>query len=233
VLDEAGWVGSMTTPGAKPVLEGRERANPAGELDPCPPSRRRDVHPSGPRPPRDEQATEHHEENKSEMEDNRGVGENAEAHDGTNVAQPSLTSWRSSSLFSRSTIRFATRLSVCSASSRVGFFLMEMLQMRANKALLGPFSCQIAYFHRRIQWPAGRLSALGKQSRRLDSRSRRLPVRTAGPAPPVRVPGEVREQPPGSSPPFCVTEGEAAARVEEARRSGGSRRVLPAGRRDQ
>jgi hypothetical protein len=87
VLDEAGWVGSITTSRAKLVLEGRERADPAGELDPCPPSRRRDVHPSGPRPPRDEQATEHHEENESEMEDNRGVGEDAEAHNGKNVAQ--------------------------------------------------------------------------------------------------------------------------------------------------
>jgi hypothetical protein len=52
--------------------------------------------------------------------------------------------------------------------------------------------------------------------------------------PPVRAPGEVRERNLRLvvADSFCVTEGEVAARVEEARRSGGSRRALPAGRRD-
>lgn len=87
VLDEAGGVERPTTLPAKPVLEGREWAEPAGELDPRAPGRCREMYPSHPRPSRDEEATEQHEDNEHEMQNNRAVGKDAEGHDGSHVAQ--------------------------------------------------------------------------------------------------------------------------------------------------
>ena len=80
VLNEAGGVDSPTTLLSKPVFEGRERADQAGELDPRGPSRCGKVYPGDPPPFCDNQASKNDEENEGQMEDNRSVGENTKSH---------------------------------------------------------------------------------------------------------------------------------------------------------
>jgi hypothetical protein len=87
VLDESGRVDRPAAALAKPVLKGRERTDPARKLDIRTPTHRREMHPSRPRPARDESTTEEHEQNEGEMEDNRGVGEDAEGHDAKDVGR--------------------------------------------------------------------------------------------------------------------------------------------------
>ena len=80
VLDEAGVVRITATLLTKPVFDGRERAYRSGELGPRAPRHRGEVHPSNLTAPKDEQAPEEYEGNEGDMEDNRGVGEDAEDH---------------------------------------------------------------------------------------------------------------------------------------------------------
>ena len=80
VLDERGRVGRSTAVLAKPVLKGCERAGQACELDERPPTYRREMYPSSPRPARDEHATEKHEQNEGDMKGYGSVGENAKDH---------------------------------------------------------------------------------------------------------------------------------------------------------
>src|SRR5262245_37171305 len=54
MLDETRGVRRTAALSAEPVLEGRQGADPAGELDPGPPSGSRKVHPGDARPPNDE-----------------------------------------------------------------------------------------------------------------------------------------------------------------------------------
>ena len=75
VLDESARVARASCLSAERILQRRERADAARELDGGSPDCRRDVKPSHPRPTEDQQSTEHHEQHEQKVEDDDEVSE--------------------------------------------------------------------------------------------------------------------------------------------------------------
>jgi len=67
VLDEITRIASTTRLAAQPLLEGRQRAGPAGELDGGSPDCRGDVNVRHPPPPQNQKPTENDEQNEEEV----------------------------------------------------------------------------------------------------------------------------------------------------------------------
>src|SRR5262245_39255697 len=80
MVDEAPWVDRPAALLAKPVLERRERTDPPREHDPHTPGYRGNVQPCDARRSRDESATKNDEQHKRDVDDDGGVGEDAEGH---------------------------------------------------------------------------------------------------------------------------------------------------------
>lgn len=68
VLDETAGVADLTCPRAQPVLERRERTDPAAVFDKYAPNGGGDVRPRESRPTQDQQSTEYDEENEREVD---------------------------------------------------------------------------------------------------------------------------------------------------------------------
>jgi hypothetical protein len=73
MLDEITLVRRAACGGSEDILERRERADPAGELDHCTPYRGWDVQVRYPSPSQHQQSTEDHEEHEREVEDDDEV----------------------------------------------------------------------------------------------------------------------------------------------------------------
>ena len=91
MVDEGLRVGRPAALPAKPVLERRERTDPPREHDPHTPGHRGNVQARDAGPSHDENATENHEQHERDMEDDRGVGQDAEDHVAIMVSAGSST----------------------------------------------------------------------------------------------------------------------------------------------
>jgi hypothetical protein len=80
LLDETGGIPGAAAAPPQPVLERRQRADPAGELDPGAPDRRRHVQPGDPGAPEHQQPAEDDEEHEREVDGDRRVGQNLKDH---------------------------------------------------------------------------------------------------------------------------------------------------------
>ncbi len=75
VFNETGLIALASTCFPEPMLQGRERADPAGEFNQGSPSRRRKVEPHHPPPLQDQQSSEQDKKNEEEMEKNEKIGQ--------------------------------------------------------------------------------------------------------------------------------------------------------------
>jgi hypothetical protein len=73
--DEIAFVPGLTRSAAELDLQGRQRTNPAGELDQHAPEDRWNVHPHHVRPAKDQKAAEHDEQDEQEVEEDDEVGQ--------------------------------------------------------------------------------------------------------------------------------------------------------------
>ncbi len=79
-LHEAGRIGRSATALAQPVLQRRERAEPAGELNPGAPACGRKVQPGDSPPAQYEQPAEYNEQHERTVDDDGEIGQESEPH---------------------------------------------------------------------------------------------------------------------------------------------------------
>lgn len=82
VLHEATFITRLRPPGPERVLQGREGADAAAELDPRPPQRCRQVQPGGLGPAQGQQPAQHDEGDEGQVQNDDAVGEEAVDHEG-------------------------------------------------------------------------------------------------------------------------------------------------------
>ena len=75
VLDESGLVSRSSARFPEPVLQGRKRADPAGEFNQGSPTRRGKVEPYHPPPYQNQESAEQDKQNEREMKKNQEVGQ--------------------------------------------------------------------------------------------------------------------------------------------------------------
>ena len=75
VLDETGLISRFSARFPEPLLQGRQRADPAGEFNEGSPTRRGKVEPYHPPPYQNQEPAEQDKKNEREMEKNKKVGQ--------------------------------------------------------------------------------------------------------------------------------------------------------------
>ena len=75
VLNEAGLIALSSSRSPEPMLQGRERADPAGEFNQGPPTRRRKVEPYHPPPFQNQESSEQDKKNEGEVEKNEEISQ--------------------------------------------------------------------------------------------------------------------------------------------------------------